>query len=214
MCGYAFAELHLFERLRPLNCGLRKKIVPLDMWICSCESPSFKFRNFDCKHNKKLRMPISVYSFSPGIVQCFCAPGYGGSGVGPLGCLPGGATAPLGPVAPPATGVAVSPCASAPCQNGATCIPTAVSFLCQCPAGYTGQLCSVLSDPCAAGPCQNGGTCRSSGQVGGNYRTYLPYVLGGNIGVETVCGLLWCQHLFEEVLKNLKLFLSNASIGP
>ncbi len=140
--------------------------VDMQLWKSFLQVPEFWLYS---KHNKKLRIPISVYSFSLGIVQCFCAPGYGGSGVGPLGCLPGGATAPLGPVAPPAPGVAVSPCASAPCQNGATCIPTAVSFLCQCPAGYTSQLCSVLSDPCAAGPCQNGGTCRSSGQVGGNY---------------------------------------------
>ena len=35
-----------------------------------------------------------------GSVQCFCAPGYSGTGVGPLGCQPGGQSI-VGPVQPP-----------------------------------------------------------------------------------------------------------------
>jgi hypothetical protein len=38
-----------------------------------------------------------------------------------------------------------APCASEPCQNGATCsdIETAPYFSCNCPADYTGYFCEI-----------------------------------------------------------------------
>ena len=72
------------------------------------------------------------------IVRCFCPPGYSGPGVGPAGCVPGSGSGPSqGPVAPGSGGggVVVSPCASRPCQNGATCIPAASTYTCACPYG-------------------------------------------------------------------------------
>ena len=98
---------------------------------------------------------------SSGIVRCFCPPGYGGSGVGPIGCQPG-APPSQGPIAPsssPNPGLIVSPCASLPCQNGATCIPTASAFFCQCAPGFSGPTCSERENFCAVNPCMNGGTC-------------------------------------------------------
>ena len=52
-------------------------------------------------------------------------------------------------------------CASNPCTNGGTCMNTATSFTCACPAAYTGTRCETLVDNCAANPCLNGGTCQS-----------------------------------------------------
>ena len=37
---------------------------------------------------------------SVGSVQCFCAPGYSGTGVGPMGCQPGGQSSLPGPLPP------------------------------------------------------------------------------------------------------------------
>ena len=34
-------------------------------------------------------------------------------------------------------------CAPAPCQNGATCTDKVYSYLCQCPAGYSGLQCET-----------------------------------------------------------------------
>ena len=79
-----------------------------------------------------------------------------------MGCTPGHS---IGPQVPDGTSqVTLSPCASGPCQNGATCIPLATSFMCSCSAGYTGFLCQNQIDNCANTPCLNGGTCTS--QVG------------------------------------------------
>ena len=95
------------------------------------------------------------------IVRCFCPPGYTGTGVGPMGCTPGGGGA-VGPVAPtPAPDHPIlSPCASAPCLNGGTCIPAASGqFSCQCSHGWSGARCHERQDWCSSSPCQNGATC-------------------------------------------------------
>ena len=47
------------------------------------------------------------------------------------------------------------------CQNNAKCVDAVDSFVCQCPAFYTGTYCETVYNPCAPGynPCQNGATC-------------------------------------------------------
>ena len=57
-------------------------------------------------------------------------------------------------------GFFVDTCASAPCQNGATCTSSlGVSFTCNCVTGFSGTLCQTEIDTCASIPCLNGGTC-------------------------------------------------------
>lgn len=59
----------------------------------------------------------------------------------------------------------VDHCATAPCENGATCQNGSDGYTCACPAGYEGPRCEVEIDNCADDPCQNGGTCTSD--IGG-----------------------------------------------
>ncbi|XP_050095897.1 LOW QUALITY PROTEIN: cubilin homolog [Anopheles aquasalis] len=83
------------------------------------------------------------YGTVPG---CVCLPGYIGSGYGSSGCARFEAE-PL------------NHCASAPCQNGGTCVVTnETSFSCRCPAGTEQPHCRIPS-PCDSSPCQNGGYC-------------------------------------------------------
>ena len=84
-----------------------------------------------------------------------------GNGVGPMGCMPGSSVGPNLPQPLDGGGsqVTLSPCASGPCINGATCIPLANSFMCVCAQGYSGFLCQNQVDNCANSPCLNGATC-------------------------------------------------------
>ena len=50
-------------------------------------------------------------------------------------------------------------CASAPCQNEATCQDGINGYGCDCVAGYEGVHCETDTDECASDPCQNGATC-------------------------------------------------------
>ena len=55
-----------------------------------------------------------------------------------------------------------SPCGPNPCENGGGCfvsINSTVDAECECPAGYSGDVCEI--DPCLAAPgfCLNGGRC-------------------------------------------------------
>ena len=52
--------------------------------------------------------PMAVCLATSGTVQCFCRPGYRGTGVGPVGCVPGSSVGPSPPDGD--TGVVVSPC--------------------------------------------------------------------------------------------------------
>ncbi|KAK2178507.1 hypothetical protein NP493_541g02029 [Ridgeia piscesae] len=52
----------------------------------------------------------------------------------------------------------VEQCNEKPCQNGASCVPGARSFVCRCASKFTGPLCVKLQ-PCANTTCQNGGSC-------------------------------------------------------
>lgn len=55
----------------------------------------------------------------------------------------------------------INECASAPCQNGGTCLqPQLNMYKCQCAPGFTGVNCEVSGgDPCVSLPCKNNGLC-------------------------------------------------------
>lgn len=53
----------------------------------------------------------------------------------------------------------ISPCASNPCLNQATCQETDGGFECLCELGYNGTLCENNIDDCRDDSCPNGGTC-------------------------------------------------------
>ena len=113
-----------------------------------------------CHINNGGCSPMASCFASAGHVQCFCRPGYQGTGIGPFGCSPGNGSI-SGPVLPSPDGgvVRTSPCTSGPCQNGGICIPTANAFVCQCQNGYTGSTCQSEVDECLNNPCLNGATC-------------------------------------------------------
>lgn len=46
-------------------------------------------------------------------------------------------------------------CAGMPCQNGGTCVDGANAYSCDCPDGFEGTDCEIVSDPCEVNPCQN-----------------------------------------------------------
>ncbi|XP_022095362.1 uncharacterized protein LOC110981781 [Acanthaster planci] len=53
-------------------------------------------------------------------------------------------------------------CAFITCQNGGTCVPDntqALFYRCECPPGFTGELCAGDANNCANQPCLNGGVC-------------------------------------------------------
>ncbi|XP_052805279.1 uncharacterized protein LOC128234798 isoform X2 [Mya arenaria] len=52
-----------------------------------------------------------------------------------------------------------SPCHPNPCLNGGTCIYARNDYRCNCPSGYTGDLCRDVFDGCTGRPCKNGQTC-------------------------------------------------------
>ncbi|XP_072030818.1 uncharacterized protein [Amphiura filiformis] len=60
------------------------------------------------------------------------------------------------------------PCASSPCQNGASCFRSwrDEQFICQCPIGFGGTYCQEITNNCLSDPCQNGGTCFNGGANG------------------------------------------------
>ncbi|XP_076046526.1 sushi, von Willebrand factor type A, EGF and pentraxin domain-containing protein 1-like [Oratosquilla oratoria] len=53
----------------------------------------------------------------------------------------------------------INDCFSVPCENGATCTPTDLSYICSCMPGYTGQQCETEINECETEPCQHNGTC-------------------------------------------------------
>jgi hypothetical protein len=57
---FAVPKLHFFKKFGTWSCGLMKKITITDMPPCSFWIPSFKLRNCDCGHKKKL--PMSTFA--------------------------------------------------------------------------------------------------------------------------------------------------------
>ena len=57
-----------------------------------------------------------------------------------------------------------SSCDNQPCMNGGTCIEEGPSFVCVCPPGVSGVLCSGRVDRCGSEPglCADGATCVNS----------------------------------------------------
>lgn len=50
-------------------------------------------------------------------------------------------------------------CFESDCKNSGHCHDVLSSYVCDCPAGYTEDDCSVDIDECAVSKCGNGGTC-------------------------------------------------------
>ncbi|TMS08310.1 Neurogenic locus notch-like protein protein 1 [Larimichthys crocea] len=46
-----------------------------------------------------------------------------------------------------------------PCLNNGKCVDKINSFHCECPKGFSGNLCQVDIDECASTPCKNGAKC-------------------------------------------------------
>ncbi|KAL1132416.1 hypothetical protein AAG570_010371, partial [Ranatra chinensis] len=81
-----------------------------------------------CSVNNGGCHPQATCTQSPGLnyVQCNCPAGWVGPGIGENGCLP--------------FDTANKQCASNPCKNGGTCIPSeSNSFQCRCAAGFSGN---------------------------------------------------------------------------
>ena len=54
----------------------------------------------------------------------------------------------------------INDCASAPCEQGSTCVDGVDSYDCLCMPGFTGPSCDENIDDCASTPCRNGGVCQ------------------------------------------------------
>ncbi|XP_067943824.1 sushi, von Willebrand factor type A, EGF and pentraxin domain-containing protein 1-like isoform X2 [Watersipora subatra] len=50
-------------------------------------------------------------------------------------------------------------CSSNPCRNGGSCVDGNNRFICNCPPGWTGDMCEINIDECASKPCWSGATC-------------------------------------------------------
>ena len=47
-------------------------------------------------------------------------------------------------------------CAASPCASSARCVDSPQGFTCQCPPGFTGQVCDVNINECQSNPCVRG----------------------------------------------------------
>lgn len=66
---------------------------------------------------------------------------------------------------PRSCGFCANPCLGNPCQNAGQCAIQGTSYLCTCPAGFTGVRCELAGGPCNPSPCQNNGVCSVVGNT-------------------------------------------------
>ena len=59
----------------------------------------------------------------------------------------------------PTEEMTADPCSFIQCGNGGACRIDGTTPVCDCPSGFTGQLCEVNIDDCPAMACENGGVC-------------------------------------------------------
>ncbi|KAL7828969.1 hypothetical protein SRHO_G00326030 [Serrasalmus rhombeus] len=98
-----------------------------------CESMVDLCQSKPCHHGGKCSMNMSsVHGYS-----CTCLPGYTGFNCGDIE----GYT-----------------CANLRCQNGGQCHESSGYPQCQCPPGFKGTRCEILTDPSSC-QCRNGGMC-------------------------------------------------------
>ncbi|XP_033118060.1 fibropellin-1-like isoform X3 [Anneissia japonica] len=52
-------------------------------------------------------------------------------------------------------------CQNNPCMSGGTCVNNKddIAYSCDCPTGFSGDKCEIITDACSSTPCQNAGTC-------------------------------------------------------
>ena len=56
----------------------------------------------------------------------------------------------------------INDCDISPCENNGTCIDLVNGFECNCPVGFSGDLCLTVDPVCnVTNPCLNGGTCHN-----------------------------------------------------
>jgi len=87
----------------------------------------------------------------------------------------------------------IDECASAPCQNGATCSDLVNGYSCLCASGWFGPQCASETNYCMSSPCEHGATC----QLGVN--SYVCACLPGYSGTQcqtnvNECASAPCQH--------------------
>nr|XP_020649057.1 protein crumbs homolog 2 isoform X2 [Pogona vitticeps] len=101
----------------------------------------------------------------------------------------------------------VDECATDPCLNGGECFERsnqsyygkykdfpeqfsyeeAAGFICRCPPGFEGEVCSININECMSQPCQNGGSCIDL------VNSYLCHCLPGYSGVECATDIDECE---------------------
>ena len=108
-----------------------------------------------------------------------------------------------------------SSCEARPCMNGGSCVEEGPSFVCVCPPGLSGPLCSRDSDRCSSEPglCADGATCVRS-EDGTTYSCICPIGRDGERCDEGTPHNILSTHthtLFLSFLQKLTYRLQNST---
>ncbi|XP_065583611.1 tolloid-like protein 1, partial [Artemia franciscana] len=164
-----------------------------------------------CSANNGGCHPLATCIDNPAIstsyVFCQC-PGYTGSGMGPLGCMPMQGQSTNDIIPSDGAIIHADPCSSNPCAATGTCLARATTFVCLCAPGYTGQRCEAQLDLCESQPCLNGGTCSSNGAV---YSCICPT---GFTGYDCETQLQTCGGFFPAVEGTISFPSSESDLYP
>ncbi|XP_065577276.1 cubilin-like isoform X4 [Artemia franciscana] len=165
-----------------------------------------------CSANNGGCHPLATCIDNPAIstsyVFCQCRPGYTGSGMGPLGCMPMQGQSTNDIIPSDGAIIHADPCSSNPCAATGTCLARATTFVCLCAPGYTGQRCEAQLDLCESQPCLNGGTCSSNGAV---YSCICPT---GFTGYNCETQLQTCGGFFPAVEGTISFPSSESDLYP